>query len=429
MRDIDLSTELAGVKFKNPIISGGSSLAHNLQGVKRLIRAGVGGITTKTFTTVREVTLRLRPYHMPLRRFGEGYEQSGSFLTMECPDPFDLDSKIKEELPRMADACRNADIPFIVSFFCHFDNPEEWGEYAARFRNAGADMLELNFSCPEAKAAVIENPEVTKRIIEIVSNSECPVGVKIGPEIEPLEKLSQMWCDAGATFITAHNVPSGIIIDVENEIPFGFPTISGYVPGRSFIPISLSRIIRMKKVINIPIIGVGGIYDWSDALQYILSGCPVVLICTAVYIKGTRIINKTVIGIQEWMEKKGYKSPKEFEGKILRFLVSSSEIKDHTEGVLSIPPDTPYFPIIRNEDCTTCGACWNACDVEAIRYDKKTKKVIVDKNLCWSCGLCVGLCKAEAITLVSKKNVKKIIWDLKEGLPRPFRKLIKQKWN
>ena len=428
MLGIDLSTNVAGVKFKNPIISGASSLAHNLQGVKRLISAGVGGVTTKTLTTVREVTLRPRPYHMPLRRFGKGYEHSGSLLTMECPDPYDLDTKIREELPRMADACKKSNIPMIISFFCHFDRFEEWGEYGSRFERAGADMLELNFSCPEAKKAVEENPEMTEKIIKVTSNSvKCPIGPKISPELEPLEKLAKMWVDAGARFITAHNVPSGILIDIENEIPFGFPNISGYVPGQSFIPMSIARIIRIRQVLDIPVIGIGGIYNWSDALQYILSGCPIVLICTAIYMKGIRIISTTINEIQGWMEKKGYKSPKEFEGKILRFLVSSSEIKDNTEGVLSIPPDTPYFPIIRNEDCTTCGACWNACDVEAIRYDKKTKKVIVDKDLCWSCGLCVGLCKAEAITLVSKKNVKKIIWDLKEGLPRPFKKLIKQK--
>ncbi|OGP96716.1 MAG: hypothetical protein A2157_04390 [Deltaproteobacteria bacterium RBG_16_47_11] len=428
MHSVDLSSVLAGIKFKNPVISGGSELAHNLQGVKRLIDAGVGGITTKTHTTVREVTYRPRPYQMPLRRFGEGYEQSGGFLTMACPDPYDLDLKIKEELPRMADACKRANIPFIISFFCHFDNPEEWGEYATRFEKAGADMLELNFSCPDAKKAVEENIKGTEKIIQVTAGSvKSPVGLKIGLELEPLEKLSKIWVDAGAQFIAAHNAPNGILIDTENEIPFGFPNISCYIPGRSFVPLSVARIIRIKQVVDIPIIGIGGIYSGNDALQYILSGCPVVLICTAVFLRGTKIIKNTVKEIQEWMERKGYKTPKEFEGKIIRSLTSAAETKTKTEGALSVPPETPYFPLIYGEHCTKCGDCWNACDAGAIRYDKRSKKVVVDKDLCWSCGLCVGLCEEEAITLVSKKNKDEVIWDVTKGLPKPFKKIVDEK--
>lgn len=420
---IDLSSRIGDVTFKNPIISGASSLAYNLEGVQRLIKAGVGGITSKTHTTVREVTRRPRPYQMPLGRFGEGFAEGGSLLTMECPDPFDLDMKIKEELPRMAGECRKANIPFIISFFCHFNEPEEWAEYAVRFERTGADMLELNFSCPEAKRSVQDNWEVTAKIVELTSAAvKCPVGPKIGPEIEPLERLSGMWVSAGAQFITAHNVPNGIMIDIENETPFGFPNISGYVPGRSFIPISLARIIRIKQSLDIPIIGAGGIYNGSDALQYILSGCPVVLICGAVFLRGTKVIKDAVEQVSKWMQRKDYKSIKQFEGKIPGLLVEGSRVKNDTQGVLSVPPNVPYVPRINHELCTACGDCWTSCNAQAIRYDKRKKKVAVNNKRCWGCGLCQGLCKREAIKLINK-NDNETVWDAGEGLPRPFKDL------
>ena len=121
--------------------------------------------------------------------------------------------------------------------------------------------------------------------------SPIPVGLKLSPTLEPLEAFVATCEDAGLDFITAHNAPGGIVIDVENEVPFGAPSIGGYVMGRSFLPYSLGRVVRIRKASNVPVIGVGGIYEAQDALQYILCGCPMVGIGSAMYFKGPQILD------------------------------------------------------------------------------------------------------------------------------------------
>jgi len=425
MAEINLSTTLCGVRFKNPILSGASELAHNLQGVDRLIKAGVGGVVTKTFTTVREVTRRPRPYQFSYRSFGKGYTESGSFYTMACPDCRDLDVTINQEIPKMSAACKKACIPFVVTFFCHFDNPDEWGDIARRFENAGADMLELNFSCPDAKKAVEEAPQMTEKIIEVTAKAvNIPIGPKIGPELEPLEKLSKMWVNAGAQYITAHNAPSGILIDLEKELPFGSPMISGYIPGRTFLPISLARVVRIHKALNVPVLGIGGIYTGEDAIQYIICGSPVVLICTAVFLKGTKVITDTVNGVRKWMKKKGYESIESFRGKVLSKIIPGAELKARAPGSTTLPPGTPYIAYFDHKVCTRCQDCARACDVEAISFDKRTKKMVVRDERCWSCGLCVAVCKVGGVKMVDRSDRAQVIWDVKEGMPRPFRNII-----
>ncbi|PJB36197.1 MAG: hypothetical protein CO107_08310, partial [Deltaproteobacteria bacterium CG_4_9_14_3_um_filter_51_14] len=114
---------------------------------------------------------------------------------------------------------------------------------------------------------------------------------------EPLEQMLTAWEMEGLDFITAHNAPGGIIIDTEREEPFGAPVIGGYVPGRVFLPYSLARVVRIRKASSIPVVGVGGIYGYSDALQYLLCGCPLVGVGSALYFKGPEVLDQICDGL------------------------------------------------------------------------------------------------------------------------------------
>ena len=203
----------------------------------------------------------------------------------------------------MADLCKQSDVKLIASFF---EDPADiplWISQATSFEALGADMLELNFSSPSAARVFARSFDSASHIIsEVKKNTSIPVGLKLSPTLEPLEAFVAECQDAGLDFISAHNAPAGIVIDVENEAPFGAPSIGGYVMGRSFLPYSLGRVVRIRKASHVPVIGVGGIYEAQDALQYILGGCPLVGIGSAMYFKGPQILETLTEDITNWMK-------------------------------------------------------------------------------------------------------------------------------
>lgn len=426
---MDLSVTVAGVKFRNPVLSGASELAQDEKGVRRLIKAGVGGITTKSYSSMKVITRRPRPYQFPLS-YTPKFElkDAGAFYTLACPHPEDIEKTITKDIPGMAKACHENEVPLIVSIIGLIEDEKtvdsDWLKLGKRFQDGGADMLELNLSCPQAKKPIEKNPSMSFDLVHEVSQGlSIPVGVKISPEMGPLEDLSKGWVDAGAKFISAHNAPDGIVIDVDAEEPYAAPGIGGYIVGRPFLPMSLSRCIQIKKAVDVEVIGIGGIYSGYDALQYILSGCSTVLLCTSVYMEGTRVIKRSIRDLKNWMEEKGYTRIDDFKGKALKKIIPTGELKTREIAPHVVPPECPYVPLIDVEKCNLCGDCVRSCDSEVYSVNKEKKEIEINENLCWSCGLCVGICKHNAIVLVDRKDKEKVIWD-GHGMAKSFRKIM-----
>lgn len=414
---VDVAVELAGVFFKNPVLSAASELVFDGPSAKRMVKAGVGGIVTKTFTTSPEFRIRLRPYQFPLARFDPALKKSGSFYSLASPHVQEMNLVMGENIPEMAHICKDNKIPLIVSFYERPHDLTSWKRVAKGFERAGAEMLELNFSSPTMKGELEKSLGSSFKIIEsIEKSSHIPFGIKISPMMEPLIDAVKGWKERGISFITAHNAPSGIYIDVEAEVPHGAPAIGGYLIGRPFLPISLARVVQILKTIEIPVVGVGGIFTGKDALQYLLCGSSLVQVATAAYIEGTGVFKKINQEIVSWMRRKRYSSISEFRGKVLQKIVPSAELKMKEIFPYALPPESPYIPKIDHRRCIICQTCCRSCFYEVLHLKKG--KIGVEKDRCWSCGFCVGICPEKAITLVDKKTGK-IIWK-GHGLALPF---------
>src|SRR4030067_2933193 len=107
MSNLDLSTEISGVKFKNPVLPGAGEIAEDVRGVRRMLSAGVGGIVSKSYTSMRLQVRRPRPNNFMLR--GKGFMQSGSFLNYSTSHPQTIDIMLKTEIPKMVEECKKAD--------------------------------------------------------------------------------------------------------------------------------------------------------------------------------------------------------------------------------------------------------------------------------------------------------------------------------
>lgn len=418
-KDVDLSIRLAGLTFKSPIVVASSECASNLSQVQNLVNKNIGGIVTKTYTSPPAARIRVRPYQFPLNKFGKAYSTGGCLFSLAAPHPEDSQA-VKKHVSQMADLCRPSDVKLIASFFEDPSDVPLWIKQARSFEALGADMLELNFSSPSAARVFARSFDSASHVItEVKKNTSIPVGLKLSPTLEPLEAFAAACEDAGLDFITAHNAPGGIVIDVEKEVPFGAPSLGGYVMGRSFLPYSLGRVVRIKKASNLPVIGVGGIYEAPDALQYLLGGCPMVGIGSALYFKGPRILDTLYSEISNWMVKKGYRSIDEFLGKAFKQIKDPPHLKAAEKHPHTIPPECPYVPVVGEHTCLYCAECETTCIYQVFKVDKDNKQVWIDEDKCWSCGFCVGICPTGAIELRDRRNKKRVIWN-NQGLAVPF---------
>ena len=415
----DLSVEMAGLRFKSPILVASSECGSNVSILRHLTDKKIGGIVTKTFTSAPDFRIRVRPYQFPLNKFGAAYAQGGCLYSLAAPHVEDS-QKVQTHVSQMAAHCRAASIVLIVSFFEDPRNVDLWINQARVFEETGADMLELNFSSPSAASVFSRSFQTAGDIISRVKKSTAiPVGLKLSPTLEPLEAFITTCVDAGLDFVTAHNAPGGIVIDVDNEVPFGAPAVGGYVMGRAFLPYSLGRIVRIRQAADIPVIGVGGIYEAQDALQYLLCDCPLVGVGSAMYFEGPQILDTIQAGISEWMQTKGYAAVSEFQGKALRHIKNPGSLKSAEKYPYTTPPDCPYVPAINPEVCTLCGTCETTCIYKVFTVDERQSKVFIDENKCWSCGFCVGICPAGAIELRDRNNKDRLIWN-NQGMAESF---------
>lgn len=421
-KEPELCTQILGLNFKSPILVSSSEATSDMEQIRNLIRTNIGGIISKTYTTHPDHRIRVRPYQFPLNRFGDAYARGGCLYSLAAPHVEDLESA-KCHLTEMITLCRQSSVIFIASFFEDPQTPDLWIKRANELEIMGADMLELNFSSPSATRVFSNSFESAGRIIASVKkNTKLPIGLKLSPTLEPLETFIKISMDNGLDFITAHNAPAGILIDVDKEIPFGAPSLGGYVMGRTFLPYSLGRIVRIRQVaMNLPVIGVGGIYGAHDALQYLLCGCPLVGIGSAIYFKGPEILSRIYKGVLEWMHNKNYDQIDKFIGKAFLQIKDPANVKSEEHYPHTLPPYCPWVPEIDQAMCTRCGACLTQCIYGVLKMEDRDKKITVNDDKCWSCGFCVGICPSNAIKLVDRSDQGRIIWQ-NQGMAASFRK-------
>lgn len=416
----DTSTRIAGVIFKSPLLVSSSELAFAPPLLDNLLETAAGGVVTKTFTSLPENRIRVRPYQFPLNAFGRGYKEAGCLYSLAAPHVENMARSV-DHVREMVKRCHQASVKLIASFFEDPTDLDSWLEYAKAFEEAGADMIELNFSSPSAFRIFARNSEISVRIVKSVKeNLSVPIGLKLGPTLEPLEEVVASWAEAELDFITAHNAPGGILIDVEHLAPFGAPVIGGYVSGRTFLPYSLARVVRIQKASSIPVIGVGGIYNATDALQYLLAGCPLVGLGSALYFRGPGVLDEIYEGLVDWMQKKAFRAIHEFRGMVLPMIKSSESLKESEPYPFVTPPDCPYMPVVSEAKCNRCGLCAKACIYGAIEISQENWAVKVNEERCWSCGFCVGICPFGALELRDRRDRNKLIWN-NQGTANPFK--------
>ena len=390
----NLTIDFCGIRCENPFFLASSAVCTNYEMVARAFDAGWAGVFYKTICLqeIKEVSPRFDAMHNNAIH-GDFY----GFRNMEqlSENPVDMDFDILHRLKE------NYPSKIIVASIMG-QTEEEWIELAKMAEKAGVDAIELNFSCPQMRLTgmgsdVGQNPELVTFYTAYVKRAvNIPVIPKMTPNITHITEPAMGAFFAGANAISAINTIKSVTLNEEVKVSDKF-AISGY-SGRAVKPIALRYIAQMAKspiIKNVEFSGIGGIETWHDALEFIQLGCSNVQICTAVMEYGYRIIDDLVLGLQNYMAKRGVEHLSDLVGELLDNFVTPGELDR----------DTVVFPKIDRERCIGCGRCQISCEDgghQAIMFDLTTRQPRIVGTKCVGCHLCRLVCPTGAIGLTKR---------------------------
>jgi dihydroorotate dehydrogenase (NAD+) catalytic subunit len=181
------------------------------------------------------------------------------------------------------------------------------------------DMIELNVSCPHAVggcgASIGQDPDLTAEVVKTVKNViKTPISVKLTPNVTDIVEIAVASQKAGCDAITLINsLGPGMRIDIETAHTILHNKFGG-LSGPAIKPIALRCVYDVYEAVNVPLIGVGGIKDYMDVVEFLFAGASCVQIGTAIYYDGLKIFRDICIGLERFMNRKGYQSVKEMVG-------------------------------------------------------------------------------------------------------------------
>jgi len=286
-----LKTSIVGLDLRNPTLLASGILGYSIGSFQRVIEGGVGAIVTKS------IGLEPRVGYPNPTIF---QAKSGIINAMGLPNP-----GITKYASEITQAKSAIDVPLIVSIYGF--SIEEYVKTAKKAAKAGADALELNVSCPHVHntgSEIGQKPEILMQVIRAVKAAiSKPIIVKLSPNVTDILEIAKAAVDAGADALTAINTVRAMAIDIETSRPVLANTFGG-LSGPAIKPIALRCVYELYSKLDIPIIGCGGITDWSDAVEFLLAGASAIQIGTGIALKNTEVFNTINHGINEYLKKK-----------------------------------------------------------------------------------------------------------------------------
>lgn len=400
LSDVDLSTDLCGVKCENPFFLSSSVVGSNYEMVSKAFEMGWAGVAFKTVGMF--VPDEVSP------RFGQLEKEDTGFVGFKNAEQISTHS-LEENLEFFRKLKKNYPSKVIVASIMG-RNDDEWTKLATMCENAGADVIECNFSCPQMVgdglgSDVGINPQLVYDYTKAVrKGTKLPILAKMTPNITSMIEPAVKSIEAGADGLAAINTIKSIMnIDLDDFVSepdvSGKSAVSGY-SGKAVKPIALRFINEMTscdKLKGVAVSGMGGIETWRDAAEFISLGCSTVQITTAVMQYGYRIIDDLIDGLKRYMQSKSYTSIYNFLGAANKNIVPADDL------------DRSFicFPKFDRAICVGCERCMVSCydgGHQAIKMNSD-KKPVLDGKKCVGCHLCRLVCPVGAIS--SGKKIRK----------------------
>jgi len=359
---VSLALELCGLKLRNPLMPAAGPTVRDGDALVAAAQGGAGALVSKTVS--------VKPAEVPrpcIAKVKEG------LLSAELWSDLPLERWLKVEYPK----AKATGLPLIASIGY---KAEEISELAPKVKAAGASALELSTQyLGNDPTPVIEATKAAKGAVDI------PVFIKLSPNVLNIVDFAKAAEGAGADGLVAINTLGPCLaIDIENTMPMlGSASGYGWLSGPAIKPLALRCVADICREVKIPVIGVGGISDGRDAIEFIMAGASAVQLCTAAIIKGPKVYGLMADEMVKFMRAKGYDSIEAMRGAALRHL------PEVPLGTRARPPE------VYASRCTGCGLCERYCIYNAVRMVAKVARI--DPSRCYGCGLCVSICPTRAM--------------------------------
>ena len=397
----NLRIDFCGVKFENPFCLSSSPVSNNAEMCARAFDAGWGGIVYKTLALESKFKIV-----MPSPRLNTYNYADKRMVGLQNVEQI-TDRPIKDNIKDLKWLKKNYPKKILISSIMGYED-NDWIELAKMSEDAGADILELNFSCPQmahpaAGHRIGQDFHAVEAFTAVVKKaSNLPVIAKMTPNITDMIPVSLSAKRGGADAISTINTIkaiSGIDIDTYNPMPniHGSSAATGF-SGPAVKPIALRFISDLynSKSLGLPLSGIGGIETWIDALHFILLGATNLQVTTAVLRYGYRIVEDMIEGLTDYMIDRNISNLDKLVGLASKKLTDPSNFNTRYQVV----------SVIDELKCIGCGQCYISCHDganQAIIFDSVLRKASVDHERCVGCMLCSHVCPV--INCISMKEV------------------------
>ena len=287
MPSTDLSIQLTGLELENPTILAAGILGTTGASLKRIAEKGAGAVVTKSIGFEPKEG-HPNPTMLKL--------DCGFLNAMGLPNPSFKD--FSEELS----VASEGEVPVIASVFGA--NPEEFAEIILGLDGAGASAYELNVSCPHASGygtVVGTDPVLVEEITRAAKQTtDVPVWVKLTPNVTDIVEIGEAASRGGADAVVAINTVRGMAIDIHSGYPI-LGNLYGGLSGPAVRPVAVKCVYDLYKALDIPVIGVGGIGSWQDAVEMMMAGASAVQVGSAVY-DNVNIFSEITSGLSAYLK-------------------------------------------------------------------------------------------------------------------------------
>ncbi len=352
---VDLSTEIAGVRFKNPIVVGSATPTMNAKAMKKGIEGGAGAVIAKSlfgeggklgreFPRPRFKLIDYREYP----GYPDKLPHAFTLRSLEECSAYDYPTYMKD-IDKAKDLVGDTGV---VIASLSGSSMDEWIEMCTLVNKTKADWVELNNSCPFAAdmgikmgaGAVDLTYQFVKACKEVLKK---PFSVKITPQTNDPVIIAKQVEEAGANAVNMSARLSGITLDIETAKPYPFGAIGGY-GGPYLVGYGLKLVGQAAKELKIPIIAGLGTWEWQDVVRYLMVGATLVQSGVGIMMQGYKVSQRWQDSMSAWMEAKGYKSLKDIRGIALPNMVKTAEVPRKPQNVAVV---------IDTAKCTKCGVC------------------------------------------------------------------------
>ena len=281
------------MKLRNPTMLASGLLGVSGETLRRVVQAGAGAVVTKSSSLKpRDGNPGPTIVELPVGLLNAIGLASPGIMMM------------KDEVAE----ARKSGVPVVVSVFGF--SVSDYSKSAHIAETLGADAVELNVSCPHVSGVseIGQDPRVVANVTRSVKKRVgVPVFVKLSPNVSNIVEIGRSAERAGADAIAAINTVRGMSIDIHVRMPVLSAKIGG-LSGPAIKPVALRCVYELAEKVKLPIIGVGGIAGWEDAVEFFLAGASAVQIGTAILQKDLAVFTEVIEGLSTYLEENGLTS-------------------------------------------------------------------------------------------------------------------------